>query len=79
MANISQTARHEQIVELVNAKGFVSVEDLASHFDVTPQTMRRDINTLAAENRVRRFHGGASASRGDGQADRGRRGGAAAP
>lgn len=62
MANISQTARHEQIVELVNAKGFVSVEDLASHFDVTPQTMRRDINTLAAENRVRRFHGGASAA-----------------
>lgn len=62
MANISQTARHEQIIELVNAKGFVSVEDLASHFDVTPQTMRRDINTLASENRVRRFHGGASAA-----------------
>ena len=62
MANLSQTARHEQIVELVNAKGFVSVEDLAGHFEVTPQTMRRDINTLAAENRVRRFHGGASAA-----------------
>lgn len=62
VANLSQQARHEQIVELVNAKGFVSVEDLASHFDVTPQTMRRDINTLASENRVRRFHGGASAA-----------------
>lgn len=62
MANLSQTARHEQIVELVTAKGFVSVEDLAGHFDVTPQTMRRDINTLATENRVRRFHGGASAA-----------------
>jgi DeoR family glycerol-3-phosphate regulon repressor len=62
VANISQTARHEQIVEMVNAKGFVSVEGLASHFDVTPQTMRRDINTLATENRVRRFHGGASAA-----------------
>ena len=62
MANLSQQARHEQIVELVNAKGFVSVEDLAAHFDVTPQTMRRDINTIASENRVRRFHGGASAA-----------------
>lgn len=62
VANLSQQARHEQIVELVNAKGFVSVEDLAAHFDVTPQTMRRDINTLATENRVRRFHGGASAA-----------------
>ncbi|OUS28874.1 DeoR family transcriptional regulator [Gammaproteobacteria bacterium 45_16_T64] len=59
---MSQQARHEQIVELVNAKGFVSIENLAAHFDVTPQTMRRDINTLAVDNRVRRFHGGASAA-----------------
>ena len=62
MANLSQTARHEKIIELVNAKGFVSIEDLANHFDVTPQTMRRDINNLAAENQLRRFHGGASAA-----------------
>lgn len=60
--NISQQVRHEMIIELVTARGFVSVEDLASHFGVTPQTMRRDINTLAADNRVRRFHGGASAA-----------------
>lgn len=62
MANLSQQARHERIVEQVNAKGFVSIEDLAAHFDVTPQTMRRDITTLAHENRLRRFHGGASAA-----------------
>lgn len=62
MTSLSQQARHEHIVELVSAKGFVSIDDLASHFDVTPQTMRRDINTLAAENRLRRFHGGASAA-----------------
>lgn len=60
--NMSQQARHEKIVELVTARGFVSVDDLANHFSVTPQTMRRDINTLAADNRVRRFHGGASAA-----------------
>lgn len=62
MTSLSQQARHEQIVELVSAKGFVSIDDLATHFDVTPQTMRRDINTLAADNRLRRFHGGASAA-----------------
>jgi len=62
VGNLSQQARHEQIVELVNARGFMSIDDLAAHFEVTPQTMRRDINNLASENRVRRFHGGASAA-----------------
>jgi DeoR family glycerol-3-phosphate regulon repressor len=62
LGNLSQQARHELIVELVNSRGFVSIDDLATHFDVTPQTVRRDINNLASENRVRRFHGGASAA-----------------
>lgn len=62
LATLSQTARHEHIIELVSNKGFVSIEDLAKHFDVTPQTMRRDINTLANDNRLCRFHGGASAA-----------------
>jgi DeoR family glycerol-3-phosphate regulon repressor len=62
VGNLSQQARQELIVELVNSRGFMSIDDLASHFDVTPQTMRRDINNLATENRLRRFHGGASAA-----------------
>jgi DeoR family glycerol-3-phosphate regulon repressor len=62
VGNLSQQARHELIVELVATRGFVSIDDLASHFDVTPQTIRRDINSLASENRLRRFHGGASAA-----------------
>ena len=62
MGNLSQQARQELIVELVNTRGFMSIDDLAAHFDVTPQTMRRDIHSLATENRVRRFHGGASAA-----------------
>jgi DeoR family glycerol-3-phosphate regulon repressor len=62
VGNLSQQARHELIVELVDSRGFVSIDDLASHFDVTPQTIRRDINNLASENRLRRFHGGASAA-----------------
>ena len=62
MGSLSLQARQELIVELVNSRGFMSIEDLATHFDVTPQTMRRDINNLALENRLRRFHGGASAA-----------------
>ena len=51
--------RHEQIVELVNEQGFITIESLADRFSVTPQTIRRDINTLDEQGRVRRFHGGA--------------------
>lgn len=50
--------RHNDILELVNKLGFVTVEKLAQHFSVTPQTIRRDINKLSNEGFLRRFHGG---------------------
>nr|WP_269471678.1 DeoR family transcriptional regulator [Desulfovibrio ferrophilus] len=50
--------RHEQILEQLQVGGFVAVGDLAERFSVTPQTMRRDINTLAGQGLVQRFHGG---------------------
>lgn len=56
---MTQEQRHAQIVELVTERGFVTIEDLAQHFQVTPQTIRRDINFLDQENRLRRYHGGA--------------------
>lgn len=51
--------RHENIVELVSERGFMTIEALADHFEVTPQTIRRDINTLDEAGRLRRYHGGA--------------------
>ena len=51
--------RQEQILELVRMEGFVGVEALASHFEVTQQTIRRDINGLTKTGLVRRYHGGA--------------------
>ncbi len=51
--------RQEEILELVRPQGFVSIEDLAKRFGVTPQTIRRDINTLSAMGLLRRHHGGA--------------------
>lgn len=37
----------------------MSVDVLANRFGVTPQTIRRDVNTLYAQGRLSRFHGGA--------------------
>jgi DeoR family glycerol-3-phosphate regulon repressor len=52
-------ARHAQIVALVRQRGFVTIEKLAQQFDVTVQTIRRDLTQLAEEGKVQRFHGGA--------------------
>jgi DeoR family glycerol-3-phosphate regulon repressor len=51
--------RQAQIHQLVQAKGFVTIESLAREFGVTPQTIRRDINTLSKRGMLNRYHGGA--------------------
>jgi DeoR family transcriptional regulator, glycerol-3-phosphate regulon repressor len=52
-------ARHAKIQDLVQAKGFVTIDFLAREFGVTPQTIRRDINTLSRHGIIHRYHGGA--------------------
>ena len=51
--------RQKEILYLVQRRGFVSNEELAQAFSVTPQTVRRDINQLCQEGLLRRYHGGA--------------------
>jgi len=51
--------RHQAIAELVAARGRVSVTELAGHFDVTTETVRRDLSTLERMKLLRRVHGGA--------------------
>ena len=51
--------RHERIIQLVKQNGYMSIDALAKELDVTPQTIRRDINMLAEEDILRRYHGGA--------------------
>jgi DeoR family glycerol-3-phosphate regulon repressor len=51
--------RHEKIRQLVLNKGYVTIDHLAGEFNVTPQTIRRDINSLSEEGLVNRYHGGA--------------------
>ena len=52
--------RHEKIIALVREHGFMPIDTLARELDVTPQTIRRDINLLCEENILRRYHGGAA-------------------
>ncbi|MCG8910025.1 MULTISPECIES: DeoR/GlpR family transcriptional regulator [Pseudomonas] len=52
--------RQQSILDLVRERGYLSIEELAQQFTVTPQTIRRDINQLAEQNLLRRYHGGAA-------------------
>lgn len=57
---MKQTQRHNAIVELVRQQSYVSTEELVEHFAVSPQTIRRDLNDLAEQNKIHRHHGGAA-------------------
>jgi DeoR family glycerol-3-phosphate regulon repressor len=50
--------RQSALVEMVRSQGSASIEALARHFDVTLQTVRRDVNLLAEAGLLSRFHGG---------------------
>ncbi|MGX5218404.1 MULTISPECIES: DeoR family transcriptional regulator [Pseudomonas] len=52
--------RQQDILNLARERGYVSIEELAQAFTVTPQTIRRDINQLAEQGLLRRTHGGAA-------------------
>lgn len=56
--------RRRQIAALTAAEGRVSVAELAERFDVTAETIRRDLAALNDDGVVQRVHGGAVASQG---------------
>jgi len=51
--------RQSRILNLINEKGFISIDELVELFQVTPQTIRRDLNQMADASKIRRHHGGA--------------------
>jgi DeoR/GlpR family transcriptional regulator of sugar metabolism len=53
--------RRSKILEVVNARGSVSVNDLHRSLDVSQETIRRDITKLSSDGRLRKTHGGALA------------------
>jgi DeoR family glycerol-3-phosphate regulon repressor len=56
---IDLNARQRQLLEQIRLHGFGSVEQLAQQFDVTMQTIRRDLKRLTEGKLLRRYHGGA--------------------
>ncbi|WP_010546083.1 DeoR/GlpR family DNA-binding transcription regulator [Sphingomonas elodea] len=62
--------RHQRILELARRTGSVTVDSLAVALDVTPQTIRRDLNLLASRAMLSRVHGGAVVTSGVDNLDR---------
>lgn len=51
--------RQQNIVRWVESEGLVRVEDMVRRYDVTEQTIRRDLTLLESFQHLRRVHGGA--------------------
>lgn len=53
--------RHQQIIQVVNLRGNISVSELSQLTGVSEVTVRQDLNLLEKENYLRRTHGSAVA------------------
>ena len=51
--------RHAEIIQMAKDQGRVLVDDLALYFNVTPQTIRKDLNELCDQRMLTRINGGA--------------------
>lgn len=51
--------RLSEIIAIARNSGKVDVDTLAARFEVTPQTIRRDLNELCDRQLLKRVHGGA--------------------
>ena len=51
----------EILVRILASRGSVRIKDLATEFDVSEMTIRRELDVLAELGRVERIHGGARA------------------
>ena len=59
--SLFQSERQQEIAALTREAGRVEVSDLAARFNVTTETIRRDLSELQTARVVRRVHGGAIA------------------
>lgn len=50
--------RHDKIIEIINTKGYIETEELASMLNVTGMTIRRDISELEKNKKLKRVRGG---------------------
>lgn len=58
--NMIPKERQDAILETLNNKGYISVEELSKKLYVSLATIRRDLNELEKNGFLKRTHGGAS-------------------
>lgn len=61
---MSLSLRQQEIAEIARRYGRVTVDELVAQFDVTAQTIRKDLNELCDRRILSRVHGGAVISSG---------------
>lgn len=59
MSRMLAVRRQQQILHLIQGGSDMSIGAIAAEFDVTTETVRRDLKVLEDEGRVRRVYGGA--------------------
>lgn len=52
--------RQRIILDLVNNNGSMTIEEICQKIDISPSTIRRDLDKLGSEHRIVRIHGGAT-------------------
>ncbi len=57
--SIDISRRQQLILDYIREHGSVQVDQLSNHLQVTPQTIRRDLNRLYQQQLLQRVHGGA--------------------
>ena len=58
MTEMTPNPRQTRLLEEVKTRGSASIESLAEQFNVTLQTVRRDVQRLSEAGLLARFHGG---------------------
>ncbi|QTF06800.1 HTH-type transcriptional regulator UlaR [Brenneria izadpanahii] len=58
---MTESQRHNAIIDFLQRQGQLTVADLIKHFDVSPATARRDINKLDESGKLRKVRNGAEA------------------
>jgi len=51
--------RRLEIASIIGRQGRITVDELALHFGVSAETVRRDLGQLAEDGAVQKIHGGA--------------------
>ncbi|MCW1970828.1 MAG: DeoR family transcriptional regulator, partial [Anaerolineae bacterium] len=56
---LSNLERQDRIVQFIEKNQRVTIDQLRVQFSISPATARRDLEILAEQGKIQRFHGGA--------------------